>query len=404
MGNEQSNIQEQTESEKNPEKHENGSVNCISPGIPSGGIDIDGKIDTTVHQNGEPHIATQPTELEVVPSEIQAAGEKAISEIDATVVSEIAATTPVKEEAKKKKEGKASPFLKMFKKKAEPTAEAPAAQENEAPSEDQTDVSPPPTDPQQETANLKTEPETLTEAETVTLDSGPEEEKDPEPDSKNSQPEEHQEETNPEENSVMNFFKTLTNKDAQPVAEVQETPADMPEPVVEEQTENKEAAAEVPQPVIDVQVDGIPQTVVETEKVDSSKAGTLEAAAKPEPTPPAQEEKKAASKGSFFSLFKSKTAEPKKVNPAPPAAGEAPQAVKAKEEPKAAAKSPDAAAESKPASAASQAGDDAASVPKKLEKRNSIQLFFKTLTQKRHSTDAGVQTEPLTATSAEKAK
>ncbi|KAM9343179.1 breast carcinoma-amplified sequence 1 isoform 2-T3 [Pholidichthys leucotaenia] len=451
MGNEQSNIQEQTESEKNPEKHENGSVNCISPGIPSGGIDIDGKIDTTVHQNGEPHIATQPTELEVVPSEIQAAGEKAISEIDATVVSEIAATTPVKEEAKKKKEGKASPFLKMFKKKAEPTAEAPAAQENEAPSEDQTDVSPPPTDPQQETANLKTEPETLTEAETVTLDSGPEEEKDPEPDSKNSQPEEHQEETNPEENSVMNFFKTLvtpktskketstpdakkdqSQKETQPaatttVAQICEPPtapkgmpAPPPPPPEPPKVElkgdpsskpTKPTAKEEPKAVAKEPTSSKGKSARNTlskffhpKKVDSSKAGTLEAAAKPEPTPPAQEEKKAASKGSFFSLFKSKTAEPKKVNPAPPAAGEAPQAVKAKEEPKAAAKSPDAAAESKPASAASQAGDDAASVPKKLEKRNSIQLFFKTLTQKRHSTDAGVQTEPLTATSAEKAK
>ena len=41
-------------------------------------------------------------------------------------------------------------------------------------------------------------------------------------------------------------------------------------------------------------------------KVDPSKAGTLEAAAKPEPPPPVQEEKKTATKPAFFSLFKPK--------------------------------------------------------------------------------------------------
>ncbi|KAM6924359.1 breast carcinoma-amplified sequence 1 [Xenentodon cancila] len=43
-----------------------------------------------------------------------------------------------------------------------------------------------------------------------------------------------------------------------------------------------------------------------TVKVDPSKAGTLEATAKPEPPPPVQEEKKASSKSSFFSVFKPK--------------------------------------------------------------------------------------------------
>ncbi|XP_022045492.1 breast carcinoma-amplified sequence 1 isoform X8 [Acanthochromis polyacanthus] len=167
-------------------------------------------------------------------------------------------------------------------------------------------------------------------------------------------------------------------------------------------------------------------------KVDPSKSGTLEAAAKPEPPPPVQEEKKKASKSPFFSFFKPKVlldhmttkvqtastsgvrllrkttglaAEPKTATPTPPAAAEATQAVKAKEEPKAAAKSSEAVVDNKPASVASQAGDDAANVPKRLEKRNSIQLFFKNLGQKRHSTDAGVQTEPVTvAPAAEKAK
>ncbi|XP_044066643.1 breast carcinoma-amplified sequence 1 isoform X28 [Siniperca chuatsi] len=140
-------------------------------------------------------------------------------------------------------------------------------------------------------------------------------------------------------------------------------------------------------------------------KVDPSKASTLEASAKPEPPPPVQEEKKTASKSPFLSFFKPKAADPKKATPAPAAAAEAAQTVKAKEEPKVAAKSSEAAVDNKPASAASQAGDDAASVPRKLEKRNSIHLFFKNLGQKRNSTDAGVQTEPVTvAPAAEKAK
>ncbi|XP_029292417.1 breast carcinoma-amplified sequence 1 isoform X4 [Cottoperca gobio] len=136
-------------------------------------------------------------------------------------------------------------------------------------------------------------------------------------------------------------------------------------------------------------------------KVDPSKTGTLEAAAKPEPPPPVQEEKKKASKSSFMSLFKPKAVDPKSATPAPAAAAET---VKAKEEPKAAAKSSEAVVENKP-TVASQADDDAANVPKKLEKRNSIQLFFKILGQKRNSTDAGVQTESApVAAGAEKAK
>ncbi|XP_068589615.1 breast carcinoma-amplified sequence 1 isoform X6 [Cebidichthys violaceus] len=155
-------------------------------------------------------------------------------------------------------------------------------------------------------------------------------------------------------------------------------------------------------------------------KVDSSKDGTLEAAAKPEPPPPVQEEKKAAPTPAFFSLFKPKVLldhmttkvqaastsgvrllrrttgvadDPKKATPAPAAAAET---IKAKEEPKAAAKSSEAAVENKPASVA-----DAANAPKKAEKKN----FFKILGQKRNSTDAGIQTEAApVAPAAEKAK
>ncbi|XP_044066638.1 breast carcinoma-amplified sequence 1 isoform X23 [Siniperca chuatsi] len=191
-------------------------------------------------------------------------------------------------------------------------------------------------------------------------------------------------------------------------------------PKSENNVEPHETAEEVAQPV------------VEEQKVDPSKASTLEASAKPEPPPPVQEEKKTASKSPFLSFFKPKVlldhmttkvqaastsgvrllrrttwlaADPKKATPAPAAAAEAAQTVKAKEEPKVAAKSSEAAVDNKPASAASQAGDDAASVPRKLEKRNSIHLFFKNLGQKRNSTDAGVQTEPVTvAPAAEKAK
>ncbi|XP_071333433.1 breast carcinoma-amplified sequence 1 isoform X5 [Trachinotus anak] len=235
--------------------------------------------------------------------------------------------------------------------------------------------------------------------------------------------------------TLSKFFRPKTIKEApQPAVEVQETPVEVPEPVVELQVEPQETAEEVAQPVVEEQmVDGAPQPEVEAEKVDPSKAGTLEAAAKPEPPPPAQEEKKTASKSSFLSLFKPKVlldhmttkvqaastsgvrllrrttgvaAEPKKATPAPAAAAaEAAQSAKTKEEPKAAAKSSEGVVDSKQASAASQAGDDAANVPRKLEKRNSIHLFFKNLGQKRHSTDAGVQTEPVTvAPAAEKAK
>lgn len=75
-------------------------------------------------------------------------------------------------------------------------------------------------------------------------------------------------------------------------------------------------------------------------------------------------------------------AEPKKATSAPGAAAAGAAggaAAETKEEPKAGAKSSEAGVDNKQASAASQAGDDAANVPKKLEKRNSIHLFFKNL-------------------------
>ncbi|CAL8326010.1 unnamed protein product [Merluccius merluccius] len=157
-------------------------------------------------------------------------------------------------------------------------------------------------------------------------------------------------------------------------------------------------------------------------KVDASKTTTLEADVKPEPAAPVPEEKKPPAKSSFFSLFKPKvlvnqmatkvqaastsgvrllkrttgvTAEPKKETAAPPAEAEAAHNTKAKEEPKAATKTAEASVENKPPSEAAQGGDESAKAPKKLEKRNSINLFFKNL--KRNSLDAGVQTEPAAA-------
>ncbi|XP_034058470.1 breast carcinoma-amplified sequence 1 isoform X9 [Gymnodraco acuticeps] len=162
----------------------------------------------------------------------------------------------------------------------------------------------------------------------------------------------------------------------------------------------KKVNDEPPEPEVEETPEESPEPVVEVQKVDPSKAGTLEAAVKPEPPPPIQEEKKTDSKPSFFSMFKSKAADPKKAPPAPAAAAET---VKAKEEPKAAAKS-EAVVENKPAAVAPPDGEDAAHAPRKLEKRNSIHLFFKTLGQRRSSTEAGVQTEQVPAAAAEKAK
>ncbi|XP_059903364.1 breast carcinoma-amplified sequence 1 isoform X13 [Gadus macrocephalus] len=159
-------------------------------------------------------------------------------------------------------------------------------------------------------------------------------------------------------------------------------------------------------------------------KADASKTTTLEADVKPQAAAPLPDDKKPAAKSPFFSFFKPKVlvnqmaakvqsastsgvrllrrtaggaAEPKKETAAPPAAMEAAQNTKAKEEPKAATKTAEASVENKAPSEAAQGGDESAKAPKKLEKRNSINLFFKTLSQKRNSLDAGVQTESAAA-------
>ncbi|KAM7411265.1 hypothetical protein PAMA_021314 [Pampus argenteus] len=433
MGNEHSKSKEPTKNGTIPEKHENGAVNGFSANTTSNGLEIGVNKETIIHQNGKSPLLNQGKESNEPDSVIV---ESVSQHVDA-VISETPDTTIQKEEVQKNKEEKTTLFGKMFKKKAEP------------PADDQTDVSLPVSDPQPEATNLKQESESLTEQKSVTLDPGPEEEKAPETD----KPVENQEESKPEENPVMNFFKTLvtptktTKKETatpdatqdqsqtenQPpptttVAQVSEPPAAAkgmsipppppPEPpkveikgepaakpVKPTPKEEPKAAAKEPESSKGKSAKNTLSKFFRPKKVDPSKANTLEAAEKPEPQPPVQEETKTDAKPSFFSLFKPKAAESKKATPAPAAAAEAAQTVKAKEEPKAAGKSSEAVVDNKLASVASQAGDDAAKEPRKLEKRNSIHLFFKTLGQKRNSTDAGVQTEPVVvAPAAEKTK
>ncbi|XP_061758649.1 breast carcinoma-amplified sequence 1 isoform X3 [Nerophis ophidion] len=206
------------------------------------------------------------------------------------------------------------------------------------------------------------------------------------------------------------FFRTKTNKETpgQEVevdtgVEVQEAAVEATPELVEVEPDLQQTAEEAIQALVEEKTAmEASQPEVEAEKVDPSKAGTLEAAAKPEAAAPVQRDKKSAAKSSFFSFFKAKSGDPKKASPAPSAAA-APPTAKTKEEPRAAAKSPEVTADDKAASATSKAGDGAAAnSARKTEKRNSIHLFLKHLSQKRHSTDAGVQTEPVAV--AEKSK
>ncbi|XP_057712276.1 breast carcinoma-amplified sequence 1 isoform X2 [Corythoichthys intestinalis] len=204
------------------------------------------------------------------------------------------------------------------------------------------------------------------------------------------------------------FFRPKTNKETQlqeveaeviPIVEKQETPDDVQQAVIEVEAEEpqqtpEEATLMVVEEKMTVEA---PQPEVENE-VNPAKAGTLEATARPEPPPPVHEEKKTPSKSSFLSFLKPKASDPKKASPAPAKPADATSAVKAKEEPKATVKSVEVVIDDKVASVATKAGDSA----RKPEKRNSIQLFLKHLGQKRHSTDAGVQTEPVNVATAAK--
>ncbi|KAF3860903.1 hypothetical protein F7725_001158 [Dissostichus mawsoni] len=406
MGNETSKNKELTKNGSISRKHNNGSMNGISSNIKSNGV-----------------ATVETTELDYVIVETDS------KSAEAQIISELLETIIQKEEVK---------------------------EINENPP----DESLPAPDPQTGTTNLKQESESLPEPESVTLDLCPVEETAPETVNGNIQPVETQKASKPEENPVMNFFKKIvtpkvTKETATPeatteqsqecppvttttVAQVSEPPPapkggmSIPPPPPPEPPKMEikaEPAAKPAKPTLKEEPkaagkspkaskglsakvtlsnlfrpketpEETPEPVVEVQKVDPSKAGTLEAAVKPEPPPPVQEEKKTDSKPSFFSMFKSKAADPKKAPPAPAAAAET---LKAKEEPKAAAKS-EAVVENKPSAVAPPAGEDAAHASRKLEKRNSIHLFFKTLGQRRSSTEAGVQTEQVPAAAAEKAK
>ncbi|XP_063065346.1 breast carcinoma-amplified sequence 1 isoform X3 [Engraulis encrasicolus] len=177
---------------------------------------------------------------------------------------------------------------------------------------------------------------------------------------------------------------------------------------------------------------------VEVEPVDASKAATLEASAKVEAAPAAAaaaekvEEKKAEKAASpFANLFSKPKAlldqavakiqavastsgiggaaksagrapEPAKEAPAAAASPEPPQETKAKEEVKTAPPTAPP-APPPPVEKSVESAENASPTIPRREKRNSIQLFFKTLSQKRHS-DAGVQTEAAVPAAAEKGK
>ncbi|XP_078111931.1 breast carcinoma-amplified sequence 1 isoform X5 [Sander vitreus] len=438
MGNENSKNGELTENGNIPGKHSNGSVNGLSANITSNGLEMAVNTETIVQQNGEPlslELATESTQPEILETIIhkkevkkgnedqtdislpatnpqpEAANLKQASESLTVPESVTLDPGPKKEKAPESDKGEDSnpeenPVMNFFKTLVTPKitkkeTATPGATKDQSQMENQPAVTttvaqvseppaaskgmsyPPPPPPEPPRMEIKGEPAAKPVKAT------------PKEEPKAAAKEAESPKGKSARVALSKFFSPKTIKDA---------PA---QPSVEVQSENNvgphETAEEVAQPVVEEKVvEEVPQPVVEAEKVDSSKASTLEAAAKPEPPPPVQEPKKTASKSSFFSLFKPKAADPQKASPAPAAAAET---VKAKEEPKAAAKSSEAVVDNKPASVASQAGDDAANVPRKLEKRNSIHLFFKHLGQKRNSTDAGVQTEPIpVAPAAEKAK
>ncbi|XP_078025916.1 breast carcinoma-amplified sequence 1 isoform X4 [Epinephelus lanceolatus] len=447
MGNDNSKTKEQTKGGTINEKHKNGSANGLSANITSNGLEIAVDGETVVQQNGEAlslnldtksaasdfiviETDSKPVEAPVISENLETVIQKdevkeskeaptdvslpttdaqpdtANLKAESTVPESVTANAgPEEERAPQTENGNGqpaenqtdgnpeeNPVMNFFKtlmtpkttkkeaatpdatkdqsqKETQPAATTTVAQVSEPPAAPKGMSVPPPPPPEPPKMEIKGEPAAK-----------------PVKASPKEQPKAAAKEVgSPKGKSakaaLSNLFRPKTIKDAppepavevevQPVVEVQETPVEVPEPVV-----------------------------VEVQKVDPSKAGTLEAAVKPEPPPPVQEEKKTGSK-SFLSLFKPKAADPKKATPAPAAAAET---AKPKEEPKAAAKSAEASVDNKPASVASQAADDA-SGPKKLEKRNSVQLLFKFLGQKRNSTDAGVQTEPVVvAPAAEKAK
>ncbi|XP_034733254.1 breast carcinoma-amplified sequence 1 isoform X7 [Etheostoma cragini] len=418
MGNENSADIEPTENGNISGKHGNGSVNGLSANITSNGLKIAVNTETMVQQNGEPlslELATEPTRPEIPKTVIHKKEVKKGNE-DQTDVS-LPATNPQPEAANLKR---ASESLTV----PESVTLDPGPEKEKAPESDNGEDSNPEENPVMNFFKTLVTPK-ITKKEPATPGATKDQSK------MENQP------------AVTTTVAQVSEPPAVPKGmsyppppppepprmEIKGEPAAKPvKPTPKEEPKAAAKEAESPQKksarkalskffspkvLIGVKASkgkgasasgGKAPAKAKTAavKVDPSKAGTLEAAAKPEPPPPVQEAKKSASKSAFLSRFKPKAAGPQKASPAPAAAAET---VKAREEPKAAAKSSEAVVDKKTASGAPQAGDDAANVPRKLEKRNSIQLFFKHLGQKRNSTDAGVQTEPApVAPAAEKAK
>ncbi|XP_054649303.1 breast carcinoma-amplified sequence 1 isoform X10 [Dunckerocampus dactyliophorus] len=453
MGNEHSKSKDPSKDEKNHPSHENGGVNGLTVNITSNELDIDINRDTTVQPNGKAAAAEplQEHDLVMVSSEGQP--------VEAL---------PASPEAEQPKDEKVHLFDKLFKKKAEPEATVNAENvDEEERQNDEIDISHPDAHTELEPANLQ--PETLTELPTQQVASEQTDKANgPAAQTEETNPEESPvmnffknlnltvtvpslvRQMSPSKTSkkeTAEVPKDQRQKENQPapsttVVQVSDPPAaakgmlippppppEPPKPDVKAELSGKPAKAstskEKPKAATakdgksskDVLgkffrtktnmetplQDGEVETVVEIQKVDPSKAATLEATAKPEATAPVHQEKKTPPKSSIFSFFKPKAGDPKKASPAPATA--APPTAKAKEEPKAAAKSPEPVVDDKAASAPSKSGDGGANQARKTEKRNSIQLFLKHLGQKRHSTDAGVQTEPvIVAAAAEKSK
>lgn len=256
------------------------------------------------------------------------------------------------------------------------------------------------------------------------------------------------EQSQAEEHPVMNFFKSLVspakapNKTADvPTDQAQEETAGTTTPETVQEVDVAKAKAALPTPPEPPKMEAKAEAAAKTEEVqdspkdagakpkqakenpfskffsrskpvDASKAATLEASAKVEAAPAAAaaaekvEEKKAEKAASpFANLFsKPKAPEPAKEAPAAAAAAspEPPQETKAKEEVKTAPPTAPP-APPPPVEKSVESAENASPTIPRREKRNSIQLFFKTLSQKRHS-DAGVQTEAAVPAAAEKGK
>ncbi|XP_029578567.1 breast carcinoma-amplified sequence 1 isoform X2 [Salmo trutta] len=495
MGNEHTKNKGHTEdkSEQALDKHLEGEVNSHAVSISYDGLEKSDTSEAAVEQNRQPSSLSPAKEPGIV--EANGSGcapvvveQEPVIENVAEAETAKAKTIPEPEPNHQKKEPKESSkervnvFDNLFKKKATPQPNPDPAPEKEEPIKDKTveESKSFPEVPVTVINGIHTEPldEVKEDTETSVKPPNPspeaEEVKGPGIGEESNHLEENQEgESQTEDNPVMNFFKTLSQKEAQPTAtttaaQVVDAPAAAkggmsipPPPPPAPAPPKMEVKAEIAaqpgtnkpkkepkdaskEPEATKSKSDNPFSRLFSRKallglkskikvkstsgasapakppaveIDASKTATLEASAKPEPPPaPAPKEgKKPAVAKTSFSLFKPKdllnqmaskvqtastsgvrllkkpfkgASEPKKEAPAPAAEAVAGPSV-AKEEPKA----PEIpAVDSKPASGPSEGGDNSPVLPKRLEKRNSIHLFFKNL-GKRQS-DAGVQTEP----------